>query len=176
MRPLKAEPLRPGPFSSPSDRLPSQNRRYHSKTVTYLFPTQLNLTQTQLKIYIGMSAKLIVNGHVQLYKYTEIWPVTEQKFWTQLQNIITIHLSIHTQNFFFKQSCIIIQNVFNCNWYVTFYMFKFSVAYNHAQKQTNLNKQLHNITIVPNMIAAYRLTNHYQPFILHLVIWRTLLK
>jgi len=27
-----------------------------------------------------------------------------------------------------------------------FYMFKFSVTYNHAQKQTNLNKQLHNIT------------------------------
>ena len=31
-------------------------------------------TQTQtlkLKIFIGMSAKLIANGHVQIYKYTE---------------------------------------------------------------------------------------------------------
>jgi len=30
-------------------------------------------TQTQLilKICIGMSAKLIANGHVQIYKYTE---------------------------------------------------------------------------------------------------------
>ena len=26
---------------------------------------------TQLKIFIGMSTKLIANGHVQIYKYTE---------------------------------------------------------------------------------------------------------
>ena len=29
------------------------------------------LNSTQLKIFIGMSAKLIANGHVQIYKYTE---------------------------------------------------------------------------------------------------------
>jgi len=32
------------------------------------------------------------------------------------------------------------------NWYVTLNMFKFSVTYKYAQTQTNLNKQLHNIT------------------------------
>ena len=32
----------------------------------------------KLKIFIGMSAKLIANGHVQIYKYTEYgqWPNT----------------------------------------------------------------------------------------------------
>ena len=40
--------------------------------------TSQSYTQTQLKlkIFSGMSAKLIANGHVQIYKYTEYgqWP------------------------------------------------------------------------------------------------------
>ena len=30
-----------------------------------------NSNSTQLKIFIGMSSKLITYGHVQIYKYTE---------------------------------------------------------------------------------------------------------
>jgi len=32
---------------------------------------QCSYTKLKLKIFIGMSAKLIDNGHVQIYKYTE---------------------------------------------------------------------------------------------------------
>ena len=39
------------------------------------------LNSTQLKICIGMSAKLIANGHLQIYKYTENgkWPNKRSK-------------------------------------------------------------------------------------------------
>ena len=41
----------------------------------YVSPYLLALTKTQtqlkLEIFIGMSAKLIANGHAQIYKYTE---------------------------------------------------------------------------------------------------------
>ena len=41
------------------------------KFLTSLFILQPEDQKLKLKIFIGMSAKLIANGHVQIYKYTE---------------------------------------------------------------------------------------------------------
>ena len=43
-----------------------------------MYKTPKYKLKLKLKIFIGTSAKLIVNGHVQIYKYTEYdqWPNT----------------------------------------------------------------------------------------------------